>query len=211
MIKKIFFIDILDYRSPMPFKHAIVLTGGIATGKSTSSQFLSQRGWHIIDADKIAHEILDQEHHTIAKMFGNAFVFQNKVDRKKLGGIIFTDPQAKKALEDLLHPLIYQEIAHQSTLQDQKNSPYLIDIPLFFETQRYPIKKSILVYATPSQQLQRLMKRNNFTQQEAQQRINAQMNIEHKRTLATYIIDNQSTLDALQAECDRITNIIKQS
>jgi len=192
----------------MAFQHAIALTGGIATGKSTASQWLAQSGLLIIDADTIAHQILDEQHATIAQLFDPSLVINQKVDRKALGSIVFSDASKRKQLEALLHPLIYQRIQEHAHQADKKQRPYLIDIPLFFETKRYPIKESILVYATPQQQRQRLMKRDNLTATEAQKRIDAQMDIDTKRTLATYIIDNQSDLQALQEACDKIVKLI---
>ena len=192
----------------MAFQHAIVLTGGIATGKSTSAKLLSQLGFSIIDADQIAHQILDEQHDTIAKMFGHAFVTDRQVNRKALGMLIFSDPTKRKALEELLHPLIYQRIKEQSHQADQNQRPYLIDIPLFFETKRYPIKESIVVYSTPQQQLQRLITRDKLSPHEAQKRIDAQMSIDTKRELATYIIDNRFDLQTLQAECAKIAQRI---
>ena len=77
----------------------------------------------------------------------------------------------------------------------------MVDIPLFFESSRYPIKRSIVVYIPKELQLQRLMKRDGTTEEEALQRINAQLPIEEKRQRATYLIDNQKDLEALQQEC----------
>jgi len=80
----------------------------------------------------------------------------------------------------------------------------LVDIPLFFETNRYPIEKSIVVYIPQQMQLERLMKRDNITQEEAQRRIDAQMDIEEKKHKATYLIENKSNLEALKRVCDRV-------
>ena len=114
----------------------------------------------------------------------------------------------RKALEDLLHPLIYDEIEQRSLVLDKKKKPYLVDIPLFFEGGRYPIEKSIVVYATKEQQLQRLMERNGYTQEEAQSRIDTQIPVEDKRKKASYVIDNSGTLTQLKAECERVTKEI---
>jgi dephospho-CoA kinase len=161
----------------MSFKYAIALTGGIATGKSSATIILSLYGFRFIDADKIAHKILDEQHLGIAEMFGKDLVLNNKVDRKKLGSIVFADSTRRKALESLLHPLIYQEIEQQAHIEEQFQRPYIIDIPLFFEGGRYPIEKSLVVYTTREQQLQRLMQRDKYNQIEASNRIDSQMSI----------------------------------
>jgi dephospho-CoA kinase len=190
------------------FDYAIVLTGSIATGKSSASSLLSSFGFHIIDADKVAHQVLNEQSSVISKMFGEELVKNGEVDRKSLGSIVFTNSTKRKALEDLLHPLIYDEIEHLSLALDKKKKPYLVDIPLFFEGGRYPIEKSIVVYATKEQQLQRLMARNGYTQEEAQSRIDTQISVEDKRKKASYVIDNSGTLTQLEAECARVTKEI---
>lgn len=195
----------------MPFKNAIVLTGGIATGKSTVATIFKGYGFEIIDADKIAHEMLDAQHEKIAELFGEEYIEKRKVIRKKLGTLIFANKEEKLRLEALLHPLIYDEIVRQSTILDEKGEYYLVDIPLFFESNRYPIQKSIVVYAPQTLQLERLMKRDGSSNIEAQRRIDSQINIEKKREKATYVIDNQKDLKALQRECARVRDMLIKS
>ena len=188
----------------MAFKYAIALTGSIATGKSSTVKLLEDFGFHIIDADKIAHKILDEQHQAIAEKFGETLVHEGKVDRKALGAIVFSDHTKRKELEALLHPLIYAEIERLSIEQDRLGKPYFIDIPLFFENKRYPIEKSLVVYTTKEQQLERLMEREGYTKEEALNRIQAQIPVEEKRKLATYVIDNSGTLTQLEKECERV-------
>jgi dephospho-CoA kinase len=188
----------------MAFKYAIALTGSIATGKSSTVKLLESFGFHIIDADKIAHKILDEQHQVIAKKFGEKLVHEGKVDRKALGAIVFSDNIKRKELEALLHPLIYHEIERLSIEQDKLGKPYFIDIPLFFENKRYPIQKWLVVYTTEEEQLERLMQREGYTKEEALNRIQAQIPVEEKRKLATYVIDNSGTLTQLEKECERV-------
>lgn len=188
----------------MAFEYAVALTGGIATGKSSVKNILSGYGFYFIDADKIAHQILDEQYQTIAEMFGAELIANNKVDRKALGAIVFTDAAKRKELEALLHPLIYDEIERQAVIQDRLQKPYIIDIPLFFEGSRYPIEKSLVVYTTQSQQLERLMQRDGYNEEDALKRIASQMDIEEKQKRATYIIDNSGDLKQLQQECERV-------
>lgn len=188
----------------MAFEYAVALTGGIATGKSSVMKILSLYGFHFIDADKIAHQILDEQYQTIAEMFGVDLIANNKVDRKALGAIVFADPAKRKELEALLHPLIYDEIERQAVIQDAFQEPYLIDIPLFFEGGRYPIEKSLVVYTTKEQQLKRLMQRDGYNKEDALKRIKSQIDVNEKRKRATYVIDNSGDLKQLQAECERV-------
>ncbi len=194
----------------MAFEYAFVLTGGIATGKSSALKLFSLYGFHFIDADKIAHKILDEQRQKIAELFGAKLVNGAKVDRKALGNIVFSDIKKRKVLEALLHPLIYDEIERQAIEQDTFKKPYIVDIPLFFEGGRYPIERSIVVYATKEQQLQRLMQRDGYSEEEALKRIVSQMDIEEKRKRATYVINNTGDLKQLEYECECIRNKIEK-
>jgi len=192
----------------MAFEYAVALTGGIATGKSTATMLLSLYGFRFIDADKITHEILDKNFDKIADLFGTEYISGGRVDRGKLGKLVFADKVKRQDLEALLHPLIYDEIARQSEEQDRFEKPYIIDIPLFFEGDRYPIERSIVIYTPAQKQLERLMKRDGYSEEEALRRINSQMDIEAKRERATYVVDNSSDLKQLQRECDRVKDAI---
>ncbi len=187
----------------MAFDYAVVLTGSIATGKSSVSEILTSLGFKIIDADKIAHQILDEQYRKVAQLFGSGLVNNDKVDRKALGAIVFADAAKRKALEALLHPLIYDEIEQQALKEDKLKKPYIIDIPLFFEGGRYPIKRSLVVYTTKEQQLKRLMQRDGYSAKDALKRIEAQRDVDEKRRRATYTIDNRGDLRELQQECER--------
>ena len=193
----------------MAFEYAIALTGGIATGKSTVASLLGLNGLRIIDADTIAHRILDENGAWVVERFGDEFVKNGKVDRSALGKIIFADAEAKQELETFLHPKIRTAIEEQSEKQDRLKYPYLIDIPLFFETSSYPIKNSVVVYTPKALQLERFMKRNGFSQEESLCRIESQMDIDEKKARATWVIDNSSNLKHLQRECEQFVETIK--
>ena len=188
----------------MSFKYAIALTGGIATGKSTVIDLLAHSGFRIIDADKIAHEVLNEEYLTISEHFGEHFVVEGKVDRKALGEVVFNDAEKRKALESLLHPLIYKCISEKAAKLDKRAEPYIVDIPLFYEGGRYAIENVIVVYASKAQQLERLIQRDTFGKEEALARIESQICIEDKRDNATYVIDNSSNLKQLAFEVERV-------
>lgn len=189
------------------FKNAIALTGGIATGKSTVCNLLKLHGFLIIDADKIAHKLLDKNHKQIAQLFGEQYVEDGKVLRKELGKIIFSNEENKAKLEALLHPLIKEEIIKESKIFEEQNKPYIIDIPLFFEKMNYDIEKSVLVYTPKDLQIQRLQLRDKIDEKEAILKISNQMDIEEKKKLASFIIDNSKDLKHLQNE---VENLIEQ-
>ena len=186
------------------FKNAIALTGGISTGKSTVCNLFKLHGFLTIDADKIAHKLLDENSDKIIEMFGKQYVENGKVLRKELGKIIFSNEKNKLKLEALLHPLIKEEIIKESKIYEEQNKPYFVDIPLFFEKMHYPIPKSLVIYTPKELQIQRLMKRDNINEQEAKLKISNQMDIEEKKNLADMVIDNSKDLKHLQNEVEKI-------
>ena len=186
------------------FTNAIALTGGISTGKSTVCNLLKLHGFLIIDADKIAHKILDLNASKIEELFGTKYVENGLVQRKELGKIIFSNEENKLKLEALLHPLIKEEIIKESRVCEEQNKTYFIDIPLFFEKMHYPIVKSVVVYTPKELQIERLIKRENITKDEALLKISNQMDIEKKKELSTYIIDNSKDLKHLQNEVEKL-------
>ena len=186
------------------FKNAIALTGGISTGKSTVCNLFKLHGFLTIDADLIAHKLLDENSNKIATMFSEQYVENGKVLRKELAKIIFSNEENKLKLESLLHPLIKEQIIKESKIFESQNKPYFVDIPLFFEKMNYPISKSLVIYTPKEIQIQRLMKRDNIDKDEAKLKISNQMDIEEKRKLADMVIDNSQNLKHLQAEVERI-------
>ena len=204
-----YFLNSIKKGVKMAFRNAIVLTGGIATGKSSVASLFLEEGFFLIDADKIAHKMLNLHQEKIANLFGAEYVDGGQVNRKKLGGLIFSNKEEKKRLEGLLHPLIYKEIEIQSIKLDGLNRPYLIDIPLFFESKgRYPIDEIIVVYTPKEIQLKRLISRDTSTPKEAQQRIDSQIDIEVKKEQATYVINNSKDFSYLQEEYVRVRDKI---
>lgn len=186
----------------MSFAYAVALTGSIATGKSTVANYCKDHGISVIDADSIAHQILDQEYKAIQQYFGYSIIVDERVDRKALGDIVFKDKTKRKWLEGLLHPLIYNDIETKAQVLDRGKQVYLVDIPLFFESKRYSIDKVLLVYTNKQLQLTRLMHRNGLSKEAALQRIHTQMDIEEKRLYAQYILENHGSISDLYHDCD---------
>ncbi len=194
----------------MALQYAIALTGSIATGKSTVASLMALNGMRVIDADSISHEILEANAAWVKENFGETFIKNGKVDRASLGKLIFCDPQAKSKLENFLHPLIRAEIEARALKQESFRFPYLIDIPLFFESRAYNIEESVVVYTPSELQLERFMKRNGFSKEESLKRIASQMPIDEKKARATWVIDNSKDLKHLQREVENFVTIIKE-
>lgn len=187
----------------MSFKYAIVLTGGIGSGKSTIASFLKLYGYEVVCADSIAHTILDQSTKEVVEIFGKEILENNRIDRKRLGEIVFNDKKKKGILEKILHPKIKEEILKQAKALETKKIPYFLDIPLFYETKNYPFKEVLLVFVPREIQIQRIQKRDHLESQAIQARISSQMPLEEKKQLASYVIDNSGDLENLQKEVEK--------
>ena len=176
------------------------LTGGIATGKSTVSALLKKAGAVIIDADRIAREVVKKgrpAYREIVKNFGETVLLpEGEINRSVLGDIIFNDPQAKHLLNSIVHPHVRKEQDRQLK-QIEKNDPnafVILDIPLLIESQMYPdLSEVIVVYAPELIQIKRLMQRDNISEADALARVRSQMPIEEKKGKATIIIDNSGS------------------
>jgi dephospho-CoA kinase len=177
----------------------IGLTGGIATGKSTVTGLIESRGFVVIDADQISHELTqlaEPGYLQVLSHFGNDILEPSlRIDRKKLGQIIFSSPEHKQALENILHPLIQERVQElKQSYEDAGKSVLFYDVPLLFENNlAFQFDSVLMVWCQEDVQLKRLMKRNNLSQEEALQRIRAQMPMPEKIKNSTYCIDNSGS------------------
>lgn len=190
----------------MILKNAIALTGGIGTGKSTTIKILESQGYQILDADKIAHQLLQEHRLKIAQHFGSDILEKDILNRKKLGVIVFQKANELKWLEDFLHPLIREHMLKKAYELEKNHQAYFLDIPLFFEVggkECYHVSKVVLVYAPRALQIERLLERDKLKESEILQRLACQMDIEQKRTMSDYIIDNSSSLKDLNKRVER--------
>ncbi len=190
----------------MVLKNAIALTGGIGTGKSTTIKILESQGYHILDADKIAHQLLQEHRFKIARHFGSEIIEKDILNRKKLGVIVFQNANELKWLEDFLHPLIRECMLQKAYELEKNHQAYFLDIPLFFEVggkKCYPVSKVVLIYAPRALQIERLLERDKLKEAEILQRLACQMDIEQKRTMSDCIIDNSSSLKDLNKQVER--------
>lgn len=193
----------------MAYEHAIVLTGSIGTGKSTVSKMLQEHGFELIDADTISKEILPLHVKEVRALFGEGVIVNDAIDRKALGAIIFNDKAEREKLNALMRPLIREEILKRSEVLEQKGKPYIIDIPLYYESEGYDCKVVVVVYAPVEVQRKRLMQRENFTKEEAQKRIDAQISIEEKKILADFLINNSFDLKFLESEIEKFIQYVR--
>lgn len=188
----------------------IGLTGGIASGKSTVSRLLVERGALLVDADRIAREIvlpgspaLDQ----IADRFGADMLLPDgSLDRKRLGNVVFSDAGKRKELEEITHPAIRQEMITQMRRLEEEHpqSLVVVDVPLLYEsglTDRF--EEIVVVYVPQAIQLERLMRRDGLNEAEASERLLSQWDIEKKRELADYVIDNSKGMEETRQQVEQ--------
>lgn len=193
----------------------IGLTGGIGTGKSTVSAMLKAKGIMVIDSDQIAREVVEPGSKALAQIvahFGQEVLLPDgRLNRKALGVRVFGNEEERKRLMEITHPAIFAETEKRIS-EAKKNGEALIvlDSPLLIETGRYKqTDLVVLVYADEETQLQRIMSRDNLTEEEARYRINAQMPIDEKRQYADIIIDNRGTIEELEVQVAQLLNRLR--
>lgn len=188
----------------------IGLTGGIASGKSTVSAMLKERGYPVIDADIIAREAVDpgqDAYEKIVQAFGEEILHEDKsIDRKKLGSVIFNDKAKRQILNEIVHPAVRKEMKRQA--HEYKESGYqtvIMDIPLLIESNLlHMVDKVLLVYVPRTLQLERLMKRDGSQREEAESRIASQLPIDEKKSYADAIIYNEGTIEKTEQQLDAL-------
>lgn len=177
----------------------IGLTGGIGSGKTLVANFLKEFGAIVIDTDEIAREIVnpgEEAYFEIVETFGKDILLPNKeIDRKKLGEMIFSSEDARQKLNAICHPRIMKEVAKRVSQYSPNDIIFLV-VPLLIEEKMQSfVDKIWLVKADKEIQLERILKRDNLTPQEAQARINSQMPTQEKEKFADVIIDNNGSFD----------------
>ena len=183
----------------------IGLTGGIASGKSTVSNYLAELGAIIIDADKIAHEIMEKgktAYWQVIEAFGREILAENgEIDRSRLGKIVFNNLEKKKILEEITHPQVIREMREKIEEYRAENKVIVLDIPLLFEAGlEFMVDEIWVVYVDRGTQLQRLIARDGLSYEEANKRIQAQMSLEKKRVLADFVINNKGNIEDLKRQ-----------
>jgi len=188
----------------------IGLTGGIASGKSTVSEMLKKRGIPVIDADLIAREVVEvgkKAYTEIVNAFGKEILNEDlTINRARLGSIVFQNEDKREKLNSIVHPEVRLEMKRrQEQLISEGAKAVVLDIPLLFESNlKHLVDKVIVVYTGEKNQLERLMKRNNFSKKEALSRINAQMPLKEKVKFADAVINNDGTLEETEQQLENI-------
>ena len=186
------------------------LTGGIVGGKSTVASMFRDLGAKIIDADKLGHSVIlpnKPAWKKIVKIFGKD-ILQNDltIDRKKLGKIVFANKTFLKKLNEVTHPEITKMIKKEiDSATNNQEKVLIIDAALIYEAKIDRLMdKIIVVYIDKDEQIKRLIKRNNFSRDEALQRVRSQIPMEEKAKMADYVIDNSNSLSKTREQVEKI-------
>lgn len=175
----------------------IAIVGNIASGKSTVEKMLEDKGFVVYDTDKIAHTIL-ASNKEIENEFGT-------LDRKEIAKIVFSDVNKLRLLESIIHPKVKMEL--EKIFKKDENIVF-ISVPQLFESGMNTLfDKIIFIDASEKIRLERLIKRNSLTEEDAMKRINSQKE-SNKREMSDFVIENNGNLEELQAQIDKVIELI---
>ena len=187
------------------------LTGGIASGKSTVATMYAEHGAHLIDFDGLAHEVQEPEKpawREVVNQFGEGILQPDKkIDRIKLGNIVFADKEKLIELNNIVHPLVYQEwhARLEKIGKKEKHAIILSDIPLLFEGNMQNLfDLTMLVLIAPKEQIRRLMTRNGVSKEDAEKRLKSQMPISEKISLSDIVIDNEGSFSETEKRVGQV-------
>ena len=190
----------------------IGITGSIACGKSTVSNYLKSKGYIVIDADKIGHEALDDDYvkEKLIVAFGNEILEDNKINRQKLGELVFGNSSNLNVLNSIIHPEIRKKILEKIDKNNDQEFIF-IDVALLFEAKFDDlVDKIIVVYVDKNTQLTRLMKRNSISKKEALSRIVSQMSPIEKAKLGDYTVNNNLDVINTYEQVDKVLSELKK-
>jgi dephospho-CoA kinase len=187
------------------------LTGGIATGKSYVLANLRQRGVPTLDADDVVHGILQAGtpvSAAVGEAFGKEFLKPDgSVDRVRLGAMVFRDPDSRRRLETLTHPIVYDAI--RIWYQGLKGPVGMVSVPLLYETGRERDFDFVVVtYCAPDEQLKRLVLRDRLDEQQARARLAAQIPAAEKASRADFVVDTSGTFDSTDQQIESLVTAL---
>jgi dephospho-CoA kinase len=185
------------------------LTGGIGSGKSFVGRIFNELGAEVIDADQLARDVVEPGQpalREIAAAFGPEVLLPNgRLNRSRLGDIVFADAPARAALNAITHPRIRQRMAEDVAARQGKEGVLILDIPLLFENARLDMVEAVIVvWVDPETQLRRLTERDGLSLEDARRRVDAQMPLEEKRRRADHVIDNSGSPEATRGQVEAV-------
>jgi dephospho-CoA kinase len=185
------------------------LTGGVGSGKSTVADMLRELGAEVVDADEASHAVYEPGtpgFAAVVRAFGTDFVRDGRIDRQRLGALVFGDADARHRLNAIVHPLVREWMAARTAEAALRGAKVVVQVvPLLFENGLERLFSTIvLVYVREEQQLERLVKGRGLTPELASAMIAAQMPIDEKRRLAHHVIDNSGSIEKTRAQTDQL-------
>ena len=183
----------------------IGITGGIASGKSTVTEFLRQKGFQVVDADAVVHQLQKPSgrlYQVLVEHFGEKILLENgELNRPLLASLIFSNPEEQEWSKRTQGEIIREELAALRNQFAQTEALFFMDIPLLFE-QNYAswFDETWLVYVNRDVQLERLMRRDQISKEAAESRLNSQWPLERKISLASHSLDNNGNQEHLIAQ-----------
>jgi len=185
------------------------LTGGIGSGKTVVGEMFARLGAEIIDADQLAREVVEPGQpalEEIVQYFGSDILLPDgRLDRARLGDIVFADASARAALNAVTHPRIRERMEDAIAARKDRAGVLVLVIPLLYESARTSlVEEVIVVWVDPQTQFRRLVERGGLTAEQARQRIEAQMPLDEKRALADDVIDNRGSRADTQRQVEAI-------
>ena len=183
----------------------IGITGGIASGKSTVTNFLREQGFQVVDADAVVHQLQKpggRLYQLLVQHFGQEIILENgELNRPLLASLIFSNPEEREWSKQTQGEIIREELAALRDQLAQTETVFFMDIPLLFE-QDYSawFDETWLVYVDRDVQVERFMKRDQLSKEVAESRLAAQWSLEEKKKLASHILDNKGSRDQLVAQ-----------
>lgn len=185
----------------------IAITGNIASGKSVVEGILREKKIPILDCDEVVHELYKEDSikkQIITIFFGFDILEDGNISRPKLGKIVFKDAYLRKQLENIIYPYVKKEIWRFFS-QNESEKIAFVSVPLLFESGFETIfDKVVLIYADDKIRIDRLIKRNNLEPENAQNRLDIQMQQDEKVKLADYVIYNNSSIEDLSKEVEKL-------
>lgn len=182
------------------------ITGGLGAGKSTASKFLEEKGAYVFNADVVAKELLKSDpdiKKQLIDAFGMEIIKDGEIDSERLAKISFASEENQNIINNIVHPCVIEEFSKKLEELNNRYDLVIVDAPLIFESGfDSHLDYTVLIYSTYKTRLERALRRENLSREDILRRMELQMPEEEKRELASFIIENNGTIEQLKAAID---------